>query len=366
MDGRMSDTFETSLKIRSQSGDYGIEFMDLAALELDHRSVIIVDSRVKRFLNKIQVEREQLIEIEASEENKNLEQVASILAKFGELNVRRQTLVYAIGGGVIQDLATLSSSLYMRGIKWIYVPTTLMSALDSCVGGKSSINVAGFKNIVGNFYPPTKILIDVQAFATLDQIAVSAGIAEGVKICFARGKEAFHDFVNAITRWRLTGSEYELVNAIMISLTAKKWFIETDEFDQKERKLLNFGHSFGHAVESASRYKIPHGIAILIGMKAAIRESRNLDAAKELDDFISNELSISGILSTVIRLDKSIFISALSTDKKNSATSQTLILPNFHGILEIVERDLNSQNLESCWNSLLAALNSLGAKLEVL
>lgn len=138
---------------------------------------------------------------------------------------------------------------------------------DSCIGGKSSINVNGVKNLVGNFYPPKEIVIDFSFLHSLNDSQIDSGICEALKICFAyHENKALEDF-NKLYKFKK--NDY-LLDITTLSLEIKKWFIEKDEFDKKERRLLNFGHTFGHAIESESKYEIPHGIAVGYGMIWAI------------------------------------------------------------------------------------------------
>jgi 3-dehydroquinate synthase len=172
---------------------------------------------------------------------------------------------------VVQDIAGFVATVYMRGVKWTFLPTTLLAMVDSCIGGKSSINVGAFKNLVGSFYPPDEIIVPVAAIETLPAEHIAAGRCEAAKICFARGDQCFDDYVAISTA---NGAAVEPM--IELSLGAKKWFIEVDEFDQNERLLLNFGHSFGHALESCTSYGITHGVAVGIGCLAAVAFSERV------------------------------------------------------------------------------------------
>jgi 3-dehydroquinate synthase len=210
----------------------------------------------------------------AQETAKSLDRIPEIVARMRQLGVSRDTTLVAIGGGVIQDIAGFVASIYMRGIRWMYVPSTLLGMADSCIGGKSSINVGSFKNIVGTFYPPMSIEIDPTLTQTLSSEQRVAGLCEIAKICYCRGPESFSQYL-ALGPTPSSGSD-RLAQAIGLSLGAKKWFIEVDEFDRGERLLLNFGHTFGHAIEAASDFRICHGVAVGLGMLAALRLSLRL------------------------------------------------------------------------------------------
>jgi len=361
----MSNSYLNSLHVKSKWANYEVIQTNIDNLEFGNYIVLLDDNkliqdRVKRF------SADNLVLINSSEENKTLEYCSKLLAELASRGCRKDSTLIAIGGGVVQDLVTLISSIYMRGIRWKFIPTTLMASMDSCIGGKSSINLNSYKNLIGNFYPPESIFIDSTFAKTLSPIDIASGIAEGMKICFAKGQSEFQKFKEFIDKWRNSGNVYFLDSATMVSLTAKKWFVEVDEFDLRERKLLNFGHSFGHALEAASSFEIPHGIGVLLGMKAAIYESEKEDVCAGLLEFINSELNHSEFSSFNISISTEKFKSSLAKDKKNSKDNQVLILPDAKGELEIISRALNDDTLDSCWTSQRKALEESSKKIEVL
>ena len=202
--------------------------------------------------------------IPALESNKSLEQLPPLIEQLRRAGVDRGTTLIAVGGGIIQDIAAFAASVYMRGLDWIYVPTTVLAMVDSCIGGKSSINVGPYKNLVGTFHPPQHIRIDPLLASTLPPEQFAGGLVEAAKICFCRGPQSFARYLSQTPAPLMSPAALEQV--ILESLQAKKHFIEIDEFDKKERLLLNFGHTFGHALEGASNYGIPHGIAVALGI----------------------------------------------------------------------------------------------------
>jgi 3-dehydroquinate synthase len=158
---------------------------------------------------------------------------------------------------------------------------------DSCVGGKSSINAGNVKNLIGNIYPPKVITIDTFFVKSLDEISIIGGISEAVKICFARDTASFKEFLNLYYLLdKSNHSTYEKL--IRHSLVSKKWFIEIDEFDKRERQLLNFGHSWGHAWESAVDFKSNHGVAVALGMLAALNHPQS--SKSETSELLKNFL----------------------------------------------------------------------------
>jgi len=362
----VSDLFSPPIKVSSALGNYEVKFETLSKLPFVERSVVIFDRSLPGRVSFDFPASGSCFEIDVQENNKSMETCIAILEFLAKTGLNKGDSLLAIGGGVVQDLTTLCASIYMRGIDWYYVPTTLMSMMDSCLGGKSSINLSGFKNILGNFYPPLSVYIDTRYVSSLNAVDISSGISEGMKICFAKGREEFYSFLSKIEAWRETNSLDFLNQAIRISLNAKKFFIETDEFDSKERRLLNFGHSFGHALEASTHHAIPHGIAILVGMRAAIIESTNDIHCRDLTEAIYREIRQSKFTDCHFRIDKTTFLSAMRRDKKNRQDTQVLILPNGDGRLELISRPMNDESLTSCWNSIELALSEGGFSYEVL
>ena len=364
MAGQMYD--QSKLEISSSQFTYTITNV-LSDIQLDSRRyVLIVDENVLPATKELFLSPHLSIYVEISEEAKTLNTVQSILEHLADAKITKSDLIVAVGGGALQDLVTLVASLYMRGIDWIYVPTTLMSMLDSCIGGKSSINIGTHKNVVGNFYPPRQVYIEPNYLKTLDLVDIAAGISEGVKICFASGKETAQHFQELVIAWQESNDDQTILQAIFLSLRTKKWFVEIDEFDKKERKLLNFGHSFGHALESGTNFAIPHGIAVFVGMEAAIHHSGSALVCSELREFIVNQVHPVSRNFPKFDFDSSQFLKAIKSDKKNTNSHQILILPDSEGALCEAKIEIHEDNFSKCLSSTIQALDKLGFKYEVL
>jgi 3-dehydroquinate synthase len=287
-----------------------------------------------------------------------------VLVEMKNAGLARGDLVVAVGGGVIQDVATLTSSLYMRGVDWIYVPTTLMAMADSCIGGKSSINAGGIKNLVGNFHPPKRILVDPIFIETLPEEAIVSGLAEAVKICFARGAESFEAFV-ALPESITPGANAGTAALIEHVLESKKWFVEIDELDKAERQLLNFGHSFGHAWESACGYSVQHGVGVAAGVLAAIRHpsAAVTPLTVRLADYCTALLRRvqPQVRAALNSTDWDIFRTALAADKKNSRSLLRLVLPAAPDSVQIIELPMNEEQLAVAQISLRSSLEDVCA-----
>jgi 3-dehydroquinate synthase len=278
----------------------------------------------------------------AIEQNKTLDTSAKIIEAMRSKGMQRGSHLDAFGGGVIQDLATISASLYMRGIDWTYYPTTLLGMVDSCIGGKSSINVGLYKNIAGNFYPPKEIIIDVEFCKTLPLSEQVAGLCEAVKICYAKNNDSFNKYLDHFSDISLPLSSEQLLGLVELSLVTKKSFIEEDEFDRGPRLLLNFGHSFGHAIEAGTNFLITHGVAVGMGMLAEMRLGMLLSNGKELperakylDSYIRGLfINIPEMIESILDLDIDLALEAFKSDKKHTNQAYVIILLNQQGYLE--------------------------------
>ena len=339
-DGPLQNMY--SIEIKSSLGNYFVEF-DYTNLELDFRNVILIkDANVKtpEYLQLV----ESQIQVTGNEELKTLDAASNLLSQLSALKANRNTLLIAIGGGSVQDICTLVASLYMRGINWIYIPTTLMAIADSCIGGKSSINVGKIKNLIGNFYPPMKIIVDLDYVDTLSKQSIASGLLEAVKINFAKNPAQTESWMLLSNEWLKSEDRQLLLDSIVVTLESKKWFIEIDEFDKKERKLLNFGHSFGHALESAMDMKIQHGLAVGLGMLCALRFSES--KSKPLENYIKRLLKWCNFRSTDFIFNSDKFKSALALDKKNSAEIQRLVILDGNNSLTLRDFELKPAFLE--------------------
>ncbi len=330
-----------SFEINSSSKRYqvGIVRDQLeAGLYEPKQHFVLVDKLVLELYPYLQTDR--LIVIPAVEESKSLETVAYVVEQLRLLGANRNSHLIAVGGGIIQDIATFTASIFMRGITWTYYPTTLLGMVDSCVGGKSSINVGQFKNIAGNFYPPEEILIDTHFCSTLQNQDLISGLCEAVKICFAERGEHFNDYLEMTDENGLV-NEVDLSKAIELSLLTKKKFIEEDEFDTGIRLLLNFGHTFGHAIEAAGNFSITHGVAVGLGMQIANHlssalhpELNSVNRVKQLDAYLSTLLAgIPSLSKALGEISSDVFLEKFKSDKKHRANEYVVIIPDGEGYL---------------------------------
>jgi 3-dehydroquinate synthase len=324
------------LLITASASEYRVYFdSKLSNFQFPKNSILLADDRFRMLLQNYELPK---IFIEAEEKNKSLETCSNILSQLQELGATKSTIIVAIGGGIVQDVTTLVASLYMRGLPWVYFPTTKMSQLDSCVGGKSSINLKGKKNIVGNIYPPKEIHLDFSFDETLTREALASGFLEGIKISFASGDADFLQNLKIAENYTRPESISRLEISQLV-LSQKKHFIEEDEFDTGIRQNLNFGHTFGHAIESATKYSIQHGLAIGLGMLMAIHHpmtvaSENVYALKTAV-FNIIRFADKASVSPIFEMNEDKFIECFMADKKHVNGNYTVILPNDQGLARV-------------------------------
>lgn len=303
----------------------------VARMTSGRRVLTLVDAQLRRCLEATALPADDVFEIAASEEAKSLGNLTGIFEWLLERGLRRDGAVLAIGGGVVQDIACFISSVLLRGVEWRLVPTTLLAQCDSCIGSKSSINIGRFKNQLGTFYPPHTVYLITDFLKTLSSREIRSGLGEAIKLHLLAGPEPF-----AWLREQMIG-EPALAPIIWSSLKIKQPFIEEDEFDQGRRNLLNYGHTFGHAYESATRYAIPHGIAVMLGMMTAtfISQRRGWVTTAHLGEVL-------GFLGPLVdpfqgelkQASTEAIVAAMRLDKKNVGGEIRCILTRGPGAME--------------------------------
>lgn len=269
----------------------------------------------------------------ASEQTKSLERIGKPIRALLGQGLRRNSRLLVVGGGVLQDVGCFVASLVFRGIPWFYIPTTLLAQADSCIGGKSSINVQQGKNLLGTFFPPQKVFLWGGFLKSLPWDQFRSGVGEILKLHWIDRPSSLPEVTRALLRcWE---GDLRLAHRFVAgSLKIKKRFIEADEMDRGRRRILNFGHTFGHAYEKASEYAIPHGIAVTLGMLSAafFSASRGFGPA-DIFDRIRPLLHpwyepYQGRLS---RLSAEKVVRFMTKDKKNTNGRIQLILPMKNG-----------------------------------
>jgi len=272
---------------------------------------------------------------EAHKSFANVERVLEALAKLG---ATRDACVIALGGGVVGDLAGFSAACWMRGIDFIQMPTTLLAMVDSSVGGKTGVNLPAGKNLVGAFHQPRAVVADIDTLATLPDREYRAGLAEVVKGA-AIGDEPFFAWLEAHADALAARDEAAVIEAIARKVAYKAGVVARDETEQGERALLNLGHTFGHALETAGRYTtLLHGEGVAIGMLLAARLSERQRMSVAADTARLQRLLVRIGLPVAIPpgMDAEQLLALMRLDKKNTAGTLRLILWRGIGKAEIV------------------------------
>jgi len=289
------------------------------------------------------ISTDRLLLIDATEATKSYGALEAIFLGLIEKGLKRSGSLAVVGGGVTQDIGCFISSVLARGVHWTYLPTTLLAQADSCIGSKSSINIGSYKNQIGTFYPPHRVLLVPDFLLTLPHDEIRSGLGEVIKLQLLCGEAGFRRLMTELgTLMSVAAADRIALLAkwIQRSLDVKQPIIEADEFDRGPRLLLNYGHTFGHAFESSTQYAIPHGIAVILGVLAATDVSVQLglvdgDHSAELKRLLLpwHEPYADKLRGVAIED----VLAAMSRDKKNQGSSLTCILTGGFGRMERVQ-----------------------------
>jgi len=281
--------------------------------------------------------------LEAGEASKTLDGFAGAIDALASLGATRDACVFALGGGVVGDLAGFAAACWMRGVDCVQLPTTLLAMVDSSVGGKTAVDIPAGKNLVGAFHPPRAVFADTAVLATLPARELRAGLAEVVKYG-ALGDAAFFDWLQQHAAALVGGDQALLAEAIARSCRHKAAIVARDPLEKGERALLNLGHTFGHAIETEQGYAAPgrdalnHGEAVAVGMVLAARLSSQLGLAADADRVrLQALLEQLGLPVTVpAGLAAPALLARMRLDKKNVAGRLRLVLWRGIGRAEVV------------------------------
>lgn len=294
---------------------------------IDHRPVIVTTERLQRVLSTFIDQINQKLEFTVpvvtfgdGEEHKNFSSINTIHEQMFALGQNRKSLVFALGGGNVGDVAGFAASTYLRGVPFVQIPTTLLAMVDASIGGKTGIDLPRGKNLVGAFYNPKAVVIDPTLLATLPKEDFACGMAEVIKHAIIADRALFYAIKN---------DELPLVNIIERALKVKALVVLADPRERNIRAHLNLGHTFAHAYEKVSGFTIKHGAAVAIGLMEATRLSRALGVLEE--DFAADLAALleKFELPTALpaHLDKRELLEAMRVDKKRNDTGLQFILP---------------------------------------
>tara|TARA_Y100001968_G_C19451760_1_gene769162 strand:- start:3772 stop:4914 length:1143 start_codon:yes stop_codon:yes gene_type:complete len=322
-------------EISTRLVEYDILFIDSIIEEINQSLYQIAISKCNKVLK-----------IKSGEDSKQIKNLLKVINEIDSMNIYPISRALVIGGGTVQDLAATCLGLIKRGTKWDFIPTSILAQCDSCIGSKTSINSLTTKNIYGLFYAPSEIhIINSIALKQSDEDLLS-GYGDALHYLFLNPKDEYHYINNQMQEILIKGIRNYLLSSNQVVMLAKhchlikKNYIEEDEFDQNKRKVLNLGHSFGHAIEKLLEYEIPHGIAVMHGIYMAYflniknKKLNNLDNSDSLSKLINLLIKIlnketiftTNYVQNKISSDIELYLSILKRDKKNLKDKYVLVL----------------------------------------
>ena len=302
-----------------------------------NQCILVIDKNVpKKLINKISqgLKKKKILKFnfDASEKNKNIKIVNEILRILLNKNFSRQDCLITIGGGITGDVGGFAASLYKRGLNFINIPTTLLSQVDSSIGGKTGVNTKEGKNLIGSFYQPKMIISDTEFLKSLPKREIICGYGEIFKHSLILNKN-FFKYLNINYSKILNLKSPFIEKAIYESCKIKKTIVEKDEKEKNIRKVLNFGHTFAHAFEASLGYskKLNHGEAVILGIVTALQFSLSVKLIKfKQCNFIINHIVKAGLPSNIkdyfSKKDLNKILKFMTIDKKNTSKKINLIL----------------------------------------
>ena len=317
----------------------------LQKLGFSGKLVIVTDPRVKSLYGEALRDRlasegfkVAMLEVPEGEEQKSLETAVRLYHALSNFHVERTTPVLALGGGVIGDLTGFVAATYSRGVPLIQVPTTLLAQVDSSIGGKVAVNHEQLKNKIGAFYQPRLVISDIITLKTLDTVELSNGLAEVIKYAVIRDRRLFTYLEKNFGEVRRLDEDV-LECIVFNSARIKARIVERDERDLGLRNILNYGHTIGHAIESASDFKVGHGEAVALGMIAAARISNEMGMLSEGELVrLKNVIRTAGLPVEMPGLNLKRMIEAMEQDKKILMGRIRFILPKAIGRVFITDK----------------------------
>jgi len=282
---------------------YAVDFTNETP-PIGKNDVLVIDKMVYSLYENRYKDTQNVFFIEAREELKNMITVLELVDYLMELGFTKKNTLHVVGGGITQDIASMCAAIFKRGIEWVFTPTTLLSMCDSCIGSKMGVNHNNSKNQLGTFYPPKRVVINVSFLRSLSKRDIYSGIGEILKL-----------YALDNVPWVIDDFE----EALKKCLSIKKKIVEEDELEKTIRPCLNYGHTFGHVFETMSDFKIPHGVAVLIGMYVIDRYFEK-DVIK-----YGPYMHIIREYSKYLNLDEELIMKHLKADKKVLADEITLI-----------------------------------------
>lgn len=338
-----------SVKINKQEKSYPIYIENEAISNLKEKILqqigqenylVVISDRVNKLYGKILDFQNKFI-LKDGENQKNFKNYEKILNYALKLKLSRKSTIIAIGGGVVGDLAGFAASTYMRGVKLIQVPTTLLAAVDSSVGGKTAINTNFGKNLVGTFYQPQCVFINPKFIKTLDDRQFKSGLGEVVKYalieksCLCDEELDLANFLNEKTSEIILRDDKILLKLIEMCVKLKKSVVEKDEKENNLRRILNLGHTYGHAIEKISNYKYTHGEAVIAGIKYAFDLAMKQNLIDKNYKFVVEDLIKNFNFKEIPNYKPELILKIMQTDKKADKNGINFVLPTDYATVDV-------------------------------
>ena len=335
------------LTVNAKTKNYDITIKEgliaeiLDYLQQDKKKFLITNNTLEKLYPDLVSSFENKIVIKDGEEYKNFETFEFIINELLKRKIERKDLILALGGGVVGDLAGFAASSVLRGVNFVQIPTTLLSQVDSSVGGKTGFNTKYGKNLIGAFYQPESVLIDTNFLKTLPVREIKTGLGEVVKYSFIE-KNCSDDEKIHLSKYldEADLNNLDFKEIIYRSVALKASVVSKDEKEAGLRAVLNFGHTFAHSIETITNYKnFTHGEAVAMGMKLAFELSYNLNFInKEYLDYAFNLIDKFNLAPVYkIECDKDEYINIMKSDKKVSNSKIRLVLPTSKGEVKIFD-----------------------------
>lgn len=342
---------ELSVNIKGKEKIYPIHINNIdlenlknAILEEIHYKnyIVVISQKVHKLYSKIlDFPKDKIFVLKDGEKEKNYQNYGKILDFALKRKLKREDAIIAIGGGVVGDLAGFVASTYMRGINFIQVPTTLLAMTDSSVGGKVAINTKFGKNLIGSFYQPKAVFINVNFLKTLDEKQFKSGLGEVIKYGFIEKSCNFDNdahVINFLTEHQekiIARDVLILKELIKMCVELKKSVVEHDEKESGLRKILNYGHTYGHALEKLTNYKkYTHGETVVEGISFALRLAFNLNLIDKEYKFLCEDLIKKYDYPPLLKFEKEKVVDAMLNDKKATENHIKFILPTRYATVE--------------------------------
>lgn len=316
-------------------------------------NTLVADLYAGKLMSGLNQFRTELITVPDGEQEKSLQRISTLTEQALRCRADRDTIVIGLGGGVIGDLSGFFASIFMRGVRYLHIPTTLLAQIDSSIGGKVAVNHPSGKNLLGAFYPPQAVWTDFKTLETLPWEEIQNGLAETIKHAMVADIELF-DFIEEHAEEIKQMDDKIIKEMAMRSLAVKVRVVTEDEKEKGQRILLNLGHSFGHALETDEAYKgVSHGQGVSLGLVASanLAHSRGLMTEKQLLRVIKL-LTKLALPTTIENRKPEMLLRHMSADKKNKAGNKILILPIGLGKAAIAT-DCEDEEIVKAWEKIM-------------